>query len=573
MQAPVHLRHSCYSQSSLVKFSMAPTPATLILYASSLLTPSQTVFPPKLALLHSKLKSSLYHKALKSSLKKTEKGQEFLHQVREQHATMAKFAYNNHIHSSTWHMPFFVNTGQHPCMGFEPVQLPTKVEAVWEFGNCMKDTLSEAQAALVKSKNDMAHYYNQHCMPAPTLAAVDKVFLDASDICMTHSSKKLSHHFFGPFPVVHPVGLHTYHLWLPPSMSYIHPVFHVVKLMLVPEDPIGWWVCSPPALTVIGGEQHYEVKSILDSRLRAGKLEFLVNWKGYGYEKNSWVSKHNVNAPQLISQFYCNHPGAHHHICAIHFASMNFHAGLPTPWFCCSQVDVSLKGGWCKGNSQIQYSNSATHVTLVIPVTLCNHPSKKSHQVAAPIDHSVCVTHCLPFPFLFLCLAIVILLYLHLVSHTISNTFCISYSPLISLLWPAAGCYALCSLCSPPLLGESLEFSLWIPLARIWVLCLIIRLPLHYCFRHNHHCDGKTGKGASSSHTETDESSNREAFKSHHVQWCVVGHALHFLHQISKKPIKSLIQWNHHACCRLHEGQPNSGWWRCNWDIWWQGWL
>jgi len=82
---------------------------------------------------------------------------------------------------------------------------------------------------------------------------------------------------------------------------------------------------------VIEGEQHYEVESILDRRLRAGKLEFLVNWEGYGYEENSWVSEHNVNAPQLISQFYHNHPGAPCHIHAIHFASMNFCAGLPIP--------------------------------------------------------------------------------------------------------------------------------------------------------------------------------------------------------------------------------------------------
>jgi len=47
---------------------------------------------------------------------------------------------------------------------------------------------------------------------------------------------------------------------------------------------------------VIGGEQHYEVESILDSRLRARKLEFLVNWKGYGYEENSWVSECDINA-------------------------------------------------------------------------------------------------------------------------------------------------------------------------------------------------------------------------------------------------------------------------------------
>jgi len=47
---------------------------------------------------------------------------------------------------------------------------------------------------------------------------------------------------------------------------------------------------------------------------------------------------------------------------------------------------------------KFQYSNFATHVTLVIPATLCNHPPKKSHQVAAPIDHSVCAAHCLPLP-------------------------------------------------------------------------------------------------------------------------------------------------------------------------------
>jgi len=124
-------------------------------------------------------------------------------------------------------------------MGFGPVQSPTKVEAVSEFANHMKDTLSKAQAALAKSKDDMAHYYNQHRMPAPMFAAGDKVFLDASNIHMTHPLKKLSHCFLSPFPVVHPVGSHTYCLQLPPSMSHIHPVFHVVKLMLVPNDLIG----------------------------------------------------------------------------------------------------------------------------------------------------------------------------------------------------------------------------------------------------------------------------------------------------------------------------------------------
>jgi len=97
-------------------------------------------------------------------------------------------------------------------MGFKPAQSPTKVEAVLEFANCMKDTLSKAWAALAKSKDDMACYYNQCHTPAPTFAAGDKVFLDASDIHTTHPLKKLLHHFLGSFPVVHLVGSHTYHL-------------------------------------------------------------------------------------------------------------------------------------------------------------------------------------------------------------------------------------------------------------------------------------------------------------------------------------------------------------------------
>ena len=75
------------------------------------------------------------------------------------------------------------------------------------------------------------------------------------------------------------------------------PCLHAVKLIPVPKDLIRQQVHPPPAPTVIRGKQHYEVESILDSRLRAGKLEFLVNWKGYGYEENSCVSKCNVNAP------------------------------------------------------------------------------------------------------------------------------------------------------------------------------------------------------------------------------------------------------------------------------------
>ena len=78
-------------------------------------------------------------------------------------------------------------------MGFEPGQRPLKLEAVNEFASHMKSTLDEAHAALAKSKDDMARYYNQRRTPAPTFVAGEKVYLDTSDISTTRPMKKFTH--------------------------------------------------------------------------------------------------------------------------------------------------------------------------------------------------------------------------------------------------------------------------------------------------------------------------------------------------------------------------------------------
>ena len=102
----------------------------------------------------------------------------------------------------------------------------------------MEDTLNEAKVALVKSKDDMAKYYDWRRTPVPEYQPRDRVYLDASDIHITRPSQKLSHWRLRPFPVIRKVGNGAYHLRLPPSMSRLHPVFNVVKLTLAQEDPV-----------------------------------------------------------------------------------------------------------------------------------------------------------------------------------------------------------------------------------------------------------------------------------------------------------------------------------------------
>ena len=131
----------------------------------------------------------------------------------------AEFQYNNHVQSTTQNVPFLLDTGQIPCMGFELDQRQSKVESVNEFKTRTEAALEEAKAALVKSKDDMAKYYDWRRTPAPEYQPGDRVFLDTSDIHTTRPSWKLSHRRLGPFPVVKKVGNGVYRLRLPPSMS------------------------------------------------------------------------------------------------------------------------------------------------------------------------------------------------------------------------------------------------------------------------------------------------------------------------------------------------------------------
>ena len=123
-------------------------------------------------------------------------------------------------------------------MGFEPDQLDSHVETVNEFKDTMEASLEEAKSALVKAKDDMVRYYNQRQTPAPEYHIGDWVFLDAGDIKTTRPSPKLAHCYLGPYVIQQRVGRNAYRLKLPTSMTHIHPVFNVVKLLPVLDDPI-----------------------------------------------------------------------------------------------------------------------------------------------------------------------------------------------------------------------------------------------------------------------------------------------------------------------------------------------
>ena len=60
----------------------------------------------------------------------------------------------------------------------------------------------------------------------------------------------------------------------------------------------------PPKPVIIEGKKEFEVEKILNKRTVRRKEKFLVRWKGYMAEENTWENRENLeNAKELVEEF------------------------------------------------------------------------------------------------------------------------------------------------------------------------------------------------------------------------------------------------------------------------------
>ncbi len=143
----------------------------------------------------------------------------------------------------------------------------------------------------------------------PVYQPGQKVWLSTWDIRLRLPCRKLSPRFVGPFTILEQINPVTYKLQLPPQYK-IHPTFHVSLLKpFSPSVSLEPGQTEEPPLPLIAEEGTiYRVKEILESRRRGGRLEYLVDWDGYGLEERSWVPRPDILDPALLEEFHMAHP-------------------------------------------------------------------------------------------------------------------------------------------------------------------------------------------------------------------------------------------------------------------------
>lgn len=215
-----------------------------------------------------------------------------------------EFAVNSSWQESVRAVPFFLNFGRLPRGPMGPRVVTSGVPHARDLRIRLAEAQKEAKIAMKAAQSRQKAYADKHRKDVEFQVG-DKVLLSTRNAKLSVvGCKKLLPRWIGPFTVLARIGDVAYRLQLPPNLKW-HGVFHV-SLLKPYRD--GGTVIPPPLPEVIEGEVEYEVESILDHRLvgngKRRKSQFLVRWKGYGPEHNSWEPEaHLTRCKEAIREY------------------------------------------------------------------------------------------------------------------------------------------------------------------------------------------------------------------------------------------------------------------------------
>ncbi|KAK3506297.1 hypothetical protein QTP70_015954 [Hemibagrus guttatus] len=185
---------------------------------------------------------------------------------------------------------------------------PSNIPAVEEWYQLSQEVWERAHVRLQRAVRRQRIQADRHRHPHPSYQVGQKVWLSTRNLRHKLPCRKLSPKFVGPFEIVRQVNPVAYRLRLP-TLYHICPTFHVS--LLKPAHPTAREAraCEEPLPSLdIEGSLAYQVRALLNSRRIRSRLQYLVDWEGYGPEERLWVVAVDILDLSLIEDFHRDHP-------------------------------------------------------------------------------------------------------------------------------------------------------------------------------------------------------------------------------------------------------------------------
>lgn len=206
----------------------------------------------------------------------------------------SEFCYNKGFQSSLRATPFEVVYGRTPPRLLTDCPGLSKIEAVDQellLRDQVLQTLRQRRAHtqnVMKAKYDSSHWDFQFQVGDQVLLRLQPY---RQGSVASRGNEKLAPRFYGPFTVGERIGPVTYKLILPTS-ARIHPVFYISALKPFKGDI----ACSAdlPVLATVDCPE--SPQTVLDSRSKNGKKEFLIHWTGLSPADASWLDEASLQS-------------------------------------------------------------------------------------------------------------------------------------------------------------------------------------------------------------------------------------------------------------------------------------
>ena len=157
--------------------------------------------------------------------------------------------------------------------------------------------------ALRKMQEEMKTYADRGRKETEEWRKGDRVLLSTKDLVFKERlSKKLTERYVGPYVIEEIVSSNVVKLRLPSSMR-IHPVVNISWIVRYKEQ-IKEQKKEEGKPVEVEGVEEWEVEKILNKKKMRGVEKYLIRWKGFTAEGDTWERKENLkNAEALIKEF------------------------------------------------------------------------------------------------------------------------------------------------------------------------------------------------------------------------------------------------------------------------------